>query len=245
MKKTIILLSLLLLLSFNVFGIIAGKESIIKNFDTCEYMFVNVTGTETIENTEYNLLNCNELETNYWYCDCNNNYDLKILTDIRTHNTYTFDVSYTYKGTVTQNVVRSGGSSRYYYVSDVTDTTTDITEVELKDNKLFINGTEIEGMFINGTLINNTFVQEDIYNEIKREYEETKHKLNELVSKEQKEKEIMQMYEDKIKELEDLVKQKENEIKQESEQEQDKGFVAKAVEFIISPVKRLWLWLFG
>ena len=99
----------LLLFSVMVMGIPAGTVYEVYNFDRCDSLRVDVSGVLHINNSEYELLNCEETSVNSWFRDCNDNYVLKMNTSINTINNYSFTITHNYS--VEREESNSGGSS--------------------------------------------------------------------------------------------------------------------------------------
>lgn len=87
----------------------AGTQQIIYNFDRCDSLRVDVTGTLHINESEYWFVGCNETENNSWYCDCTDDYNLTLDSDVRAKNNYTFHVEYNYTGVSESFSSSSGG----------------------------------------------------------------------------------------------------------------------------------------
>ena len=104
-----ILSIILIVLSFQAIASFAGEDQKLITLSSCKNLFVNVTAIDTIDTGEYSLINCTEIATNYWFCDCTDNYDLYLSTQINTLNNYTFNLTYysASTGTTTQTVSRS------------------------------------------------------------------------------------------------------------------------------------------
>ena len=61
-----------------------------------------------MEEGEYELIDCTEIESNKWFCECYDSYDLILSTTTRTINNYTFTIEYLYQQ---EEDTASGGSS--------------------------------------------------------------------------------------------------------------------------------------
>jgi len=109
-KLTLIMLIVILLPTVKA---IYGGETFTYHFPYCEELKVNITGELPIDEGEYTILNnCTEVSTNYYICNCNDDYYFNVSFKINTINTYTFDFNYDYsKETETQTRSRSGSSS--------------------------------------------------------------------------------------------------------------------------------------
>ncbi len=74
-----------------------GGETWRYHFEYCEELKVNITATEEITEGEYIILNnCTKNYTNYYICDCNDDYNFNVTFKINTVNNYTFHFNYDY-----------------------------------------------------------------------------------------------------------------------------------------------------
>ena len=120
MKKLIFLILAILMVS-NVSALFADNNlttSIVTTIPKCEYVFVNVTGSLAIEydanhTKEYNLIGCEELgnDSNYWYCNCTDNYNLIMNVSFYAVNNYTIITEAFYPGSLNTDDPSSGHSS--------------------------------------------------------------------------------------------------------------------------------------
>ena len=112
MKKTILLM-MIFILSLPLALAIYDGETWKYEFEECNELRVNVTGTKPIIEGEYTILNdCIENQSNYWICDCENNYYFNVSFNIMVDNNYTFKFNYDYsRFEQEQNNGGSGGSS--------------------------------------------------------------------------------------------------------------------------------------
>ena len=111
MKKTILITMLILCLplAYSIYG----GETWKYHFDKCDELRINITAISTIDEGEYTILNnCTEIETNYYTCDCNNNYDFNVSFRINTVNNYIFHFNYDYSKEVTVSQKPSEGVPR-------------------------------------------------------------------------------------------------------------------------------------
>ncbi|GAG87609.1 unnamed protein product, partial [marine sediment metagenome] len=108
MKKTILMMFILCLpLAFALYG----GETKNFHFNKCDILRVNITGNLTIDEGEYTILNnCTKNQTNYYICDCNDNYDFNVTFKINAINNYTFHFNYDYSKHISDNG-GGGGSS--------------------------------------------------------------------------------------------------------------------------------------
>ena len=116
MKQTILFFSFLLFiplafaLDFNYN--LSGGETWSYHFNECDILRVNITGNLTIDEGEYTILNnCTKNQTNYYVCDCTNDYDFKVSFKINTINNYTFDFNYAYSKVIEEQQSSGGGGS--------------------------------------------------------------------------------------------------------------------------------------
>ena len=110
MKKTILIIMFILLipLAFALYG----GETWTYTFDKCDILRVNITGTEEIIEGEYTILNnCTKNDTDYYICNCNDNYDFKVTFKINAVNNYTFDFNYAYSKVIEEQQSSGGGGS--------------------------------------------------------------------------------------------------------------------------------------
>ena len=102
-----------------------GGETWTYHFDECDTLKVNITGIERIDEGEYTILNnCTRNETNYYICDCNDNYDFNVTFKINTINNYTFNFNYAYSVVIEEQQSSGGGGSSSRSRSNRTSRTT-------------------------------------------------------------------------------------------------------------------------
>ena len=138
MKKTIIFILSLLLFITPVTSLISGTNNTIVTLDKCDDLFVNVSGTEPIDDGEYNFPLCTLINDNYWYCDCSDDYELIIDLHILAHNNYTFDIGYYYEGIQQQTIRRSGGGGTVIREVNVTEECEECNVTEIIINETII-----------------------------------------------------------------------------------------------------------
>jgi len=110
MKKTILIIMFILCLPL-VYSLYGG-ETWNYHFNECDTLEVNITGTDTIDEGEYTILNnCTKNQTNYYICGCEDNYDFNVTFKINTVNNYTFDFNYMYETLVQEQSSGSSGGS--------------------------------------------------------------------------------------------------------------------------------------
>ena len=110
MKKTILFFSFLLFIPI-VFALYGG-ETWTYHFDKCDVLRVNITSNLTIDEGEYTILNnCTKNDTNYYICDCTDDYYFNITFKINTINNYTFNFNYAYSNVIEEQQSSGGGSS--------------------------------------------------------------------------------------------------------------------------------------
>jgi len=80
MKKLTILFILIIPLALAMYG---GETGIITFLDKCKEINVTVSAKHNIEEGEYELMDCIETESNKWFCECYDNYDLILSTTTR------------------------------------------------------------------------------------------------------------------------------------------------------------------
>lgn len=111
MKKIFFFFSFLFLLPLTL--ALYGGETKTYHFDKCDELRVNITGNLTIDEGEYTILNnCTKNQTNYYICDCNDNYDFNVTFKTNAINNYTFYFNYDYSKEVGQNSGGGGGSRK-------------------------------------------------------------------------------------------------------------------------------------
>ena len=125
-----------ILSSTMVLGATAGELTIVEHFDLCDSLRINVTGDFVIDSNEYELISCDETINNSWYCECYDDYDLVIDTELNTINNYTFEIrvnsSYEYSEIVKKRSSNSDSSNgETYYPPKVTQ---DITKFFIFEN---------------------------------------------------------------------------------------------------------------
>ena len=110
MKKTIMILMFVLLLPL-VYALYGG-ETWSYHFDKCDSLEVNITGTDRIDEGEYTILNnCTKNQTNYYICDCNDDYFFNVTFKVNAVNNYTFDFNYAYSEVIEEQTSGGGSSS--------------------------------------------------------------------------------------------------------------------------------------
>ncbi len=111
MKKTIIIISILILLFPLVFGI-KGGESWTYNFPYCEELKVNITANLTIDDGEYTVHNdCENISKDYLRCNCSNDFDFNISFAANAVNDYELFFNYKYLKEVKEESGSSSGGS--------------------------------------------------------------------------------------------------------------------------------------
>jgi len=82
-----------------------------------------VNASLSVDYDEYSLKDCTQ-NNSLWTCNCSGNYDLILLTNLTTLNTYEFQINYTTKY-LTESTRRrsSGGSWKPLNISNITNTT--------------------------------------------------------------------------------------------------------------------------
>jgi len=110
MKKTLIILSIVLIASF-VSANYGGEDILVMSFDKCSTMTINVEATNIIDGGEYIFKDCTYLGDNSWDCACFDGYELIMETKYNTFNDYTINIIYSYEENVedTTKTVSSGG----------------------------------------------------------------------------------------------------------------------------------------
>jgi len=119
MKKTILIIMFILCLPL-AFALYGG-DTWTYHFNECDELRVNITATDTIDIGEYMILNtCTEEDTNYFICECDDNYDFNMSFKLNAVNNYTILFNYDYNKIVTETISSGssgGGSSGGYYNS--------------------------------------------------------------------------------------------------------------------------------
>lgn len=138
-----------LLLVGSVSGLVAGRDdNVVFSVDKCRDLFVNVSGSLVIEDGEYYFVGCDEISSNYWYCDCGDSFDLVMALDFRVMNNYSFDITY-YTETV-PGVSRSSRGSRIIIVDgEVVDDEMDDVDI-LPDDSVVDN---VSVVYVNETIV--------------------------------------------------------------------------------------------
>lgn len=169
MKKIILLSLLMLILIPSVFSIYGG-ETWVYHFDECEELIVNITATDVIDTGEYTILNnCTENQTNYFLCECNDNYDFNITFNKNTVNNYTIYFNYKYSKFVEEpeepiSYPRRGGG----YFKPKTENQTEEINQSIENKTEEINQSIItEGIGDNVSIDKNATVDEPIDKEKK------------------------------------------------------------------------------
>ncbi len=108
MKKPF--LFFIFLLSLPIALALYGGETGRYYFDKCNVLRVNITATLPINATEYTILNdCIENGTDYYICDCDDNYYFNVTFKLNAINNYTFSFDYNYSQTVEEDNSGGGG----------------------------------------------------------------------------------------------------------------------------------------
>lgn len=95
MKQLILILMFILCLPF-VYSIYGG-ETWTYHFDECDKLRVNITAIGIIDDGEYTILNnCTEELTNYWICNCSNDFNFNVNFHPSAINNYTLYFNYDY-----------------------------------------------------------------------------------------------------------------------------------------------------
>ena len=109
MKKTILIMIILCLpLAYALYG----GETWTYNFPECKELKINITAIDRIDEGEYTILNnCTKNDTNYYVCDCEDDYFFNVSFKINAVNNYTFDFNYAYSEVIEEQTSGGGGSS--------------------------------------------------------------------------------------------------------------------------------------
>ncbi len=114
MKKTFLIMMMFILLIPLVFATqkYGGETWTYSNFTKCDTLKVNITATDKIDEGEYKIIsNCTEDKTNYWICDCYNNYNFTVQFHPGAVNNYTFLFNYAYSKVIEEQQSSGGGGS--------------------------------------------------------------------------------------------------------------------------------------
>jgi len=114
-NKIIILLFLIVFLITMTSATALPREKTIHTFEKCDYIYINVTSTLDIDTNEYEFINCSQEKKDYWYCECEDNYELKISFDFKTINNYTLFLDKKPQGTATVDEQYNYGGNGYYF----------------------------------------------------------------------------------------------------------------------------------
>ncbi len=137
--RNLLLLSLLLFtLIPYVQAYVGGDTVILNHFENCVNMTVSITGNQTIDNNEYTLQNCTEIELNEWFCQCDGTYDLIMITQLNTLNNYTITTNYTIS-TISDKVI---DTTNIFVVNDDIITQAMSYDNEILTFSLVSNGTK-------------------------------------------------------------------------------------------------------
>ena len=158
---------IIVLLSFNVNSLIAGTDNILLTINKCDHLFINVSGTLYIDPIEYSFPYCTNLQPNYWYCDCYNNYDLIISLHILAMNKYTFNIESYYPGVISPleqtRYIYSSGPSRtnteYIIINETQDPIIIYDEIKIIEEKEIFKELPVEKEIIKYKEINNTIYE--------------------------------------------------------------------------------------
>ena len=140
MKSTIIFILMCIILLNPVSSLIAGTSNTVMSFSKCVNLIVEVKGNLNIDTGEYWFENCTETLENKWLCECYDNYNLILSTDIRTINDYNFSITYKYELEESTPIVHRKTSSWInWYYPEVNEAKINETKV----NEIKVNKTEI------------------------------------------------------------------------------------------------------
>ena len=158
MKKTILII-MMFILSLPLVYSIYGGETWSYHFDKCDELKVNITGKDRIDDGEYTILNnCTKNETNYYICDCNDNYDFSVTFKINAINNYTFSFNYAYSKAIEEQQSSGGGGS-----SSGSSGAFTVRFQENKTRRLMLKPNIISRFWINGN--QHTIKLTDIFND--------------------------------------------------------------------------------
>jgi hypothetical protein len=129
--KSILFIFIVLLNALFVVAGPAGTYEVVHHFDKCNTIRVFVEGEYVINNNEYSIINCTETSNNSWFCECDNNYDLILLTDIQTKNNYIFSINYNYSIESSSRSRSSHSSRGFDYIPEF-----NITKVNKTDDNI-------------------------------------------------------------------------------------------------------------
>jgi len=138
MKQYLFLIALLF-----VMPVFADQERLVISLPSCVYAAVNVTASDRIDPSEYNLPGCSGNTTgNEWTCNCSaDGLNLSLLTNDYTVNEYNFTITYFYDGSEKTVHVSSGGGGGHTWLN----TTAPVTKV----NKTVVSSSNVSS---NGTV---------------------------------------------------------------------------------------------
>lgn len=92
--------------------LVSGLETQVISVSDCVNLNVELMNTTLpVDNGEYSFKDCTQNES-LWNCNCDGDYNLILLTNITTLNTYDFRINYTTKYT-TQSTRRGGGGGSW------------------------------------------------------------------------------------------------------------------------------------
>ena len=124
MKKTILIMMMFILFIPLAFALYGGETWHYNNFTKCDTLKVNITATDKIDEGEYNITDNKCIEnnntnnwtdkTNYWECDCYDNYNFTVQFHQGAVNNYTFNFNYMYEEYTQDEDTGNGGSSGGY-----------------------------------------------------------------------------------------------------------------------------------
>ena len=116
MKKTILIIMFILCLPLIIASsdVLYGGGTWVYHFNECDKLRVNITAIDWIDEGEYTILNnCTKNQTNYYICDCDDNYDFNVSFNNLSINNFTFRFNYAYSKVIEEQKSSGGGGSSY------------------------------------------------------------------------------------------------------------------------------------
>jgi len=148
MKKIIYLLVFLISI-VSVFALTGGNKELVETFEDCSNLTVFVQGELEIDEGEYSL-NCEKEPESMtkWYCECDGNFSLYLITKVNTLNTYNIivmnkDILIDNKNIIINNMSYENGIFEIILTSEGNQTfTIDLSTIGVNFNQYRVNDGE-------------------------------------------------------------------------------------------------------
>ena len=181
-----VLFTLIIFTTSLVLGSFGGESILLYSFEDPSIIEIEVSAEQIIDQGEYSLRDCNEIELNEWRCITTEPFDLILDTELNTVNNYSFDITYYYSEDCPDYPSGGGGGTRKIYIEVPGETKTiTITEYEECEDKeecstgftkeelvTFGNKGIIIGMIAGAVLIGLCWLGDEVSKHIKKKKKE-------------------------------------------------------------------------